>query len=58
MAWADRLYEPVDRVVGQPDASVTVGGAKRVLEARAAAAVNRDGSVTSVELLQRIAVGG
>jgi hypothetical protein len=43
---------------GQAHASMAVGGAERVLEACSSAAVNRDRSVTAVELPQRIAVRG
>jgi hypothetical protein len=55
---ADRAYEPVDRVVGEPNASVAAGGSERIDEACASPAVDPDCSVAAVELLQHVAVSG
>ena len=55
---ANRVHQPVDRVIGQPNASVAASGPERIEQARASTAMDPDRAVAPIELLQDVAVGG
>src|SRR4051794_27691600 len=54
----DRTRQPRDRGVGDAYAAVAARGTERIGEARAAATVQRDAPVATIEVLENVAVGG